>query len=375
MATYYTYKLYCETEAAWVKWVLPSTDDPPTTCSHNTAHTVDLDSRAIESTETDVVVVDNEGSQKTVVLPTPGSEKNFYSPNMCDKCAWYPGSPTVTEEALTDAGSQTTYNSVNTYWIDVKHGRLFKEDSLLAEDPTLGVKVEVQTGGTGDWVEKTENSYGGGEDGDYSVDYEAGTVTFNDALGATDNVRASYHYADGYTFYIEPAAGKQLKVVYSEVQYNTDIVFNQNINFEFEAYNPLDPPNRVVVGGFKFKRLIDFFQESIGPYPTMPHHGGVGETVEVTGITNINTKISQGYDVLGMRYDTDWIAIMHGVQADSGRSMTQPLITVPFHYNAYKLLQSSIGLRIKISLETDEPLGGTFGNTTAYCLSEDDPDA
>jgi hypothetical protein len=320
-------------------------------------------------------VLDSEGNQSIVQQPTPGSEKNFYAPNMCDKCCWYPGSPTVTDTELTDSDDHTTYESAHTYWIDLTHGRIFKEDAFLVEDPTLAVVVEVQTGGTGDWVEQTENTWGSTDDGDYSVDYEAGTVTFNAALGATDKVRASYHYAGSYIFYIEPIAGKMLKVIYAEVQYTQNIRFVKNVKFEIEAYiNPANPPDRVVINGYAFKRMRNFFEESIGPYPVMPHHGGESEVVEVTGIANIQTQIDAGYDVLGTRYEgSDWIALMQGIKANGGRAMQWPLLTIPFHYNAFIPLYSVLGMRIKVTLEDDTPLGGSFGNTTFYCLTDTDP--
>lgn len=372
MATYYTYRLYCETETAWVEWVLPSDSSPPDKCPNNTAHTVNLASRAIVTTATDQVSVDNEGNQKVVRLPTPGSEHNSYAPNMADRCCWYYESVTVTEQSLTDSGDHQLYNSPDDYWIDVKHGRIFKEDRLRAADPTLAVKVEVQYGGTGDWTEVTENSWGK-TDGDYEVDYENGDVLFNSVLDASDNVRASYHKSNGYLFYLEPDAGKLLKVVYAEVQYTEDIRFNGNINFEIEAYNPLDPPNRIVINGYAFKRLRNFFEESIGPYPVMPAHGGEVVVTTVVGETALQAKLQDGYKVIASRWDgSDFQYVVRGVDPNDRRALTHDLLTIPFHYNAFVPLYSSMGMRIKITIQDDLPLGGHFGNITFYCLSEDE---
>jgi hypothetical protein len=317
--------------------------------------------------------VDNEGSQKIVQLPSPGKEKNFYAPNLCDPCCWYAGSATETDEVLTDSGDHTTYTSDHTFWIDLKHGRLFKENAVLAEDPTLAVKVEVQYGGSGPWVEVAENPWGT-TDGDYEVNYETGTVTFNEVLIAADNVRASYHKKDTYAFYVEPSAGKLLKIIYAEVQYCTDIHFDRGVSFTLQAYNPAPPPTRVPVFGYTFKTLEDFYVESTGPFPVIPPHGGEWETVEVIGIDEIEAKQALGYEVIDTRYDSgNWIALMRGQKPNGRREVRFPLLTIPFNYNAFIPLQDSIGTRIAITLEGNEPFGGSFGNITFYCLTEDEP--
>ena len=111
-------------------------------------------------------------------------------------------------------------------------------------------------------------------------------------------------------------------------------------------------------------------------FPVIPHHGGPTEVIEVTGITNIQEKVEEGYDIEGTRYEgSDWIALMQGIQFNNGRSMKHSMITVPFNYKAFMPLYSTMGLRIRITLEDNEPMGGTFGNITFYCLSEDDPNA
>jgi hypothetical protein len=323
--------------------------------------------------------VDSEGNTKTVKFPTPGSEKNFYAPNMCDPCCWYPDSTRVDNEELDDDGDHITYHSDHANWIDLTHGRVFKEDQILAENADYLVKVEVQVGGVGDWVEKTENTWNSDPpDGDYSVDYETGDVIFNSALGATDKVRASYSYATTYTFYVEPTAGKMLKVVYAEVQYMKDIRFNTNVNFAIEAYNPAPPPTRVPIHAYTFKRLRNFYEESIGPFPVIPHHGGESEVIEVTGIANIQAKKDEGYDIEGSYYDEtadEWTALMHGIKANGGRAMRHAIMTVPFHYTAFVPLYSTMGMRIKITLDAATPFGGSFANITFYCMSEDDPNA
>jgi len=166
-----------------------------------------------------------------------------------------------------------------------------------------------------------------------------------------------------------------LKIIYAEVQYTKNLRFSKNVNFEIEAYiNPADPPARAVINGYAFKRMRNFFEESVGPYPVMPHHGGESEVIEVTGIANIQAKMDEGYDIAGTRYDgSDWVALMHGIKANGNRAMRFPLLTVPFHYNAFIPLYATLGMRVKITLQDNVPLGGDFGNITFYCLSDTDP--
>ena len=104
---------------------------------------------------------DSDGNEMVVPQPVNGSEANFYAPNLCDPCSWYVESLVLTNFGMTDKGDHTTWSTggLHINWIDAKHGRLFNEDNLLLADPSLTVKVEVQAGGSGAWVEKVENTW------------------------------------------------------------------------------------------------------------------------------------------------------------------------------------------------------------------------
>jgi hypothetical protein len=160
--------------------------------------------------------------------PRLASTVNFYCPNLCDKTAWWSGSAAVTEETLTDSGDHITYNMANTSIIDLTHAKVFNEHNVLTANPACAVLVEVQVAGTGPWVAKTQNKWLT-TDGDYDVDFENGDVIFNSALGATDLVRASYSYADKYDFKVQPAAGKKLLILYTELQYTPEDVAPQSM--------------------------------------------------------------------------------------------------------------------------------------------------
>jgi hypothetical protein len=270
-----------------------------------------------------------DGESRVVVDPTPGTEKYFYSPNFCDPCTWYEGATQVTEEGLTDSGDLTTWNSPNNNWIDMKHGRMFKEDDLLAADPDLAVLVEVSTDGGTNWTPKTENTWGT-TDGDYTVDYDAGSVTFNSALGAGDQVRASYKKAGTFKFTVAPMANKRLKVLYAEVQFTKDLVMMGDVKFQVKAYDPNDLPNKMEVKVEVYKKAQDFFQESTGPFPVIPAFGG------------------------------------------ADRGFLSDMITIPFNYLAFRDLKSSQGLELCVCLDDGVVFTGEFCTVTFYCLSLDE---
>jgi hypothetical protein len=79
----FRYKIHCNTENADEYWYLPSDAAAPTTCPHNTAHSVDLSS---------VVVIDNGGSPSPVTLTALPPAQPFASSTYRNK---HDGSPEV----------------------------------------------------------------------------------------------------------------------------------------------------------------------------------------------------------------------------------------------------------------------------------------
>jgi len=270
---------------------------------------------------------------KVTQEPREGQAINFYSPNMCNRTTWYEGCTQVSQFTLTDSGDHITYNTNGTHpgpWIDVYHGKIFNEDTLLAADPTLGVTVEVQFGGTGGWVEQTQNTFDD-TDEDYSVDYDNGTITFNSALDASDIVRGSFSKApESMIWTMKPSTGKRLKLMYAEIQMTIDVEMTDDIWYETWAYNPYDLPNKVMVFSFRYKTISDLLYESTGVYPKIPAFGGTGPR----GTGN------------------------------------KDIIIFPFNYNAAKPLLDSQGVEVRII--TNKVHTGTLSTTTLYCLEEDE---
>jgi len=301
------FRYFCDTEQEFVYEWREDSEGPPTLCRNDGGEISDI--TIVESRST-TFAIDADGHLETSQEPLPGSEKYFFSPNLCDPCAWYEGAEEVVEQALTPDGAYTVYSSSNTYWIDLNHGRQIEEDKIILETPGYVPQVEVQVGGTGDWVLKTENSWGSSDDGDYSINYEEGTVTFNEAQGATDNVRATYFKQDGYQFTIVPTAGKRLKVQYAEIQYTNDMVMNADVAFEVWVYNPADPSwdpptsmPKVRYNWRQYRRVIDFHLES-RPLPTLEAHGGADRgmahpliTAVLDFLTYWDIRSSQGAEI------------------------------------------------------------------------------
>lgn len=272
----------------------------------------------------------DDGFIQTISQPRPGTEKYFFSHNLCDPTSWYSNSTLVSSFEMTDSGNLTLWNTDGTHenWIDIKHGRIMGEDEVLSSSPQYEVIVEVSTDNGQTWIEKTENTWRD-TDGDYDINYVAGEIIFNSALDSGSRVRATFYKAsENYEWRISPDAGKVLKVLYVELQFTKDVDFNNIVDYEIWAYNPEDLPNKMLYGKRTYKRIFDFFQESTGPYPVIPAFGGASA----------------------------------GVSSD--------VITLPFKYLAYRALKSSEGAEVRMKLRNPGALGGQHANVTFYCLTE-----
>lgn len=187
-----------------------------------------------------------------------GSRLDVYSPNFCDKTTWYEESERVTAETLTDSGDGLTFNSAHTYWIDTTHGKIFGEANL---NPVYEVIITVND------VEVDENSPGD-TDGDYTVNYNTGDVTFNSSQSG-NTVKATYSYENGSRWTIQPASGKIVRLVSVELQYSDDVVLNDTVQFTIWVAGY---PYRVI----EYKTMMDFIIGAEGSYPIIKAVGGSG---------------------------------------------------------------------------------------------------
>jgi hypothetical protein len=278
--------------------------------------------------------IDKDGNLKIVTELLAGSKFNVFSVNWCDKCSWHETSVKITDEVLSDSGDGLTFTSAHPYWVDMKHGRITDEDTVLAANPNKWI-VTVSSDG----VAKTESPMLT-TSADYQVNYPAGTVTFNSSQ-AGKTILATYWYAVSGQYTVKPMPGKKAKILYVEVQFSKNIVLNDTMVFQPFGYAGVFAPQYVPVpyaftdlvplqGPNKYKRASDFVNESNGCYPLINGFGGLDR----------------------------------GLQND--------VITLPWKYLTRTDLFSSYGMQIRISMENNVPHTGELGTATFYCISEDE---
>ena len=182
--------------------------------------------------------MDAVGKASIVSYKPAGDSYAITSHNLADKCSWFMGSATSTNETLT-LSSGTTYTSTHTHWIDLTHARHYLEDRYSSYYPVT-IKDNGVTVTTG-----------------FTINYEAGTVTFD--VAPTGPVTATYNYADSSVYVLAPsAAGMRLMIEHTEIQFSKNVTIPKPIVFEVWVYNPYDLPNKVKYQEIKYKCAKDF---------------------------------------------------------------------------------------------------------------------
>lgn len=264
--------------------------------------------------------IDSDNRIRTSVEPRKvGSGLVVVTHNWCDPTTWYQKSQRVLNETLVDSGDGKTFTSAHAHWIDLTHGKIYRENLIAALYVPI-VKV--------DGVTKTERAAWESTGGDYVIDYANGQVLFFESQ-AGKTVTADYSYATSSLFIIAPAPGKRLWVEYSEVQFSEDVDICSTVHFQPWAFNPQNPQYKIPVAApTTYKTLDNYIEEANGCYPPVPPMGK-----------------TRGF--LKARY------------------------TFPFKYQTIKELSSNYGVEIRIWLENDIPFGGEYSTATFYCTSYD----
>lgn len=262
-----------------------------------------------------------------------GRRCDYYTPNFCDKTTWYHNSERHTDEVLVDSGNHTTYNlSTPCVVVDLKHGKVFGEDRFVGNYGTV-VKV--------DDVEKTENPPGT-TDGDYSVNYATGAVTFNQAQSESAVVKMTYSEVKTSLCKVAPPEGKKLRIGYVEVQFSKDIGPKDTLVFQMwglaDVFAPGQfPPGTMIPisGAEKYKTLNDFIADAEKAYPLVPVMTGAG---------------------------------------DSWRMYQQERVIYRFDYTqrAATDMLSGYGMEIRVWLENDIPYEGEYAVGTFYGVKADE---
>jgi len=265
-----------------------------------------LKSRVVAATVTNLGPADAVGRHSLVATKPAGSSYAITSHNLVDRCTWFSQSVKVTDAVLTlDSG--TTYASAHDYWIDLTHARHYLEDRYSAYYPVV-IKIDdvVQTSG-------------------YTVNYEAGTVTFDEAPSGV--VKATYNYENGSAYILAPSSsGKRLMIEHTEVQFSVNVTIPKPIVFEVWVYNPYDLPNKVMYEQIKYKSAKDFINS-----------GNLGQ------------------------------GLLHHFG-----ELTQDVVVIPYQYVTVTPLASSTGTELRIRVEDDVALTGELGTVTFYVYEEDE---
>ena len=247
------------------------------------------------------------------------------SHDFTDKTTWYPKSTQVTGETLT-FNTGTTYSGANTHWIDVLNGKIYREYELTQYIPKVYDNGVEQTSG-------------------YTIDYIAGTVTFDSA--PTGPVTCDYYYGDDATWTLEPDAGKYISLEHSELQFAKNIGMPGAVNFEIWVYNPLFNPANPVDPD-----LVGWFPGS----PTPAGYNPLRFLYKYEKYKNIKDIINTAN--LGQGF----------IPACGG--LAQDVLVFPFNYVTEIQLLSSQGAQLRITLDNNAPFTGEWGTVTFYCLSE-----
>jgi len=293
--------------------------------------------------------VDPDGRLRFVLEKTIGSKANFFTHNFCDKTTWYQSSIYVEDETATNSGDDTTYNLAHQFVIDTYHGKLNQEDYLVdSSDRSYRVTVKV------DGVTKVERdphyaAVGGGPAWDYTVNYAAGTVTFQAAQSPSAVVTVTYHYASTATdgsasrYKIVPQAGKKIRIDMAKVQFSDDVDLRDTIMFQVWGYvdyfasqlliangGPYPPGTKIPIQYFPYKTLNDFAEDSHRPDAAIKAIGQVG----------------------------NW------------RSGSKDLRIYRWDYLAGNSVNEAAGMEVWVYLVHDNPVIGTRATATFYSIAE-----
>lgn len=287
-----------------------------------------------------------DGAPVVEVRPPSGSRFLAVSHDFCDPCTWYTRSLSATE-TLSDSGDGLTFQLASPRTvIDLKHGRVTAEDDVLADDPSYAAIVTVDSGvGPVSMAESSADSVeGGSPDGDFQIDYETGSVTFNSSQ-AGNQVQMTYRYsqpdvAESSCFVIKPPDGYDVTLKKVELEFCKDVVLKGDTVFatygkvDFFAPHlmtsnggPLPPGTLIPIATNRYKTMRDFERESQGVLVERDTIGGAG-----------------------------W------------RGSPGPKVTMvwPYRDDATSVLKSSLGMEIRAYIENNTPHSGSGGVITIY---------
>lgn len=277
----------------------------------------------------------SDGRARVALEKTDVDKVTIISHDWSDPTTWYSNAIRVVDEVAINSGDDQQYEISNKWVIDTYHGKLSKEDYLTDQDGySFRTIVKVND------IVKTEQDPHYGSGGDYTVDYLDGYIDFISPLSPSDEVKITYHYATNSTFVVKPDVGKQIKIVYVEVQFSKDIVITDSTVFQPNGY-------------------VDIFAPNLTPDPYPPGTLiPLENPVVYKGITDYQNDANRSYPSYPAMGGPGW------------RGMGEDIIVFVWDYTSSTILRSDYGMEIAISLQHDEPFAGSYATVTFYCTVE-----
>jgi len=248
------------------------------------------------------------GRPEFIAIEAEGNGEAIPSHNFMDKTTWFQESIRITGENPV-LETGKVYNLTKSNIIDCSHGKITFEDANNAAQ-----LFKAFDGGTEIAL-----------DADFTVDYDLGKITLDVNYTLVGALTVDYSYENGSTFTLKPQPGKSLSIKDAEIQFSSDISMKPII-FEIWAYNPADLPNKVIAFSRKYKNIKDIINVA---------RQGKGRI--------------EPCDVL-----------------------TLPTYVFPFSYDRKIVLEDSKGMELKVKVENNDVMGGSYGTMTFYAIEENE---
>lgn len=158
----------------------------------------------------------------------------------------------------------------------------------------------------------------------FSVDYTTGKIVFDATQSGT--VKASYNYATTSVWTLGPTTGKIMHIEHAEVQFAKDVAMNSPMTFEIWVYHPSGNGTKVLYQRITYKNEKDIINAANLGQGSIPRFGNLPDDI----------------------------------------------LVFPFDYATIKTLKYSQGAELRVSINNDVKLTGSYATITFYILSQDE---
>lgn len=204
-------------------------------------------------------------------VPKTFQKVNFISHNFCDKSTWIEKAIRVNDITMLRISDNLYELPTPEKLINVRWGKLSDEDWWInyyknINSPSLDLTVKVLV----DNVEKIEttleNPYG-----DYSINYDSGSIYFNNPINLNSVVKMSYAKPTTCELSIYPNENSVLFIESCEAQFSCDTNVKDTVMFEIWGEKGKDPRldnipvpigTKIKMGWKEYKTLLDYVNES-----------------------------------------------------------------------------------------------------------------